>query len=72
MSSPDLIDRVLSELGVVSTADEMVADRELAALRVAVLVEQVFGLTLTDDELRLDLTDRAVLRELLTRSEGNR
>jgi hypothetical protein len=72
MSPPDLIDRVLYELGLAGTAEEMPADRELAALRVAVLVEQVFGLTLSDDELRLDLTDRVVLRELLTRTAGNR
>ena len=71
MRPPDLVDRVLSELGDVSTAaEDAPADGELASLRVAILVEQVFGLTLTGAELGRDLTDRAVLRELLTRIGG--
>ena len=68
MSPTDLVGQVLSELGHVSTPKDLApADRELASLRVAVLLEQVFGLTLTDADLGLDLTDPVVLRELLTR-----
>jgi hypothetical protein len=71
VNPPDLVDRVLSELGDVSNADETAPDgRELVSLRVAVLLEQVFGLTLTDADLSLDLTDPVILRELLTRSRG--
>lgn len=68
MSPTDLVGRVLSELGDVSTPEDLApADRELASLRIAVLLEQVFGYFLTDADLGLDLTDPAVLRELLTR-----
>lgn len=69
MSPTDLVGRVLSELGDVSTPQDLApADRELASLRVAVLLEQVFGLTLTDADLGLDFTDPEVIRELLTRA----
>lgn len=72
MTPIDLVDRVLAELGDVRVPHDVApADRELASLRVAVLLEQVFGMTLTDAELRLDLTDPAVLRNLLTRSSGS-
>jgi hypothetical protein len=71
VSPPDLVDRVLSELGDITSAEEVAPDgRELASLRVAILLEQVFGLTLTDAQLSLDLTDPVVLRELLTRSRA--
>jgi hypothetical protein len=68
VSPTNLVGRVLSELGDVSTPEDLAPDdRGLASLRVAVLLEQVFGLTLTDVDLGLDLTNPVVLRELLTR-----
>jgi hypothetical protein len=68
VNQADLVDQVLSELGDVRSPEDVApADRELAALRVAVLLEQVFGFTLSDIDLGLDLTDPVVLRELLTR-----
>jgi hypothetical protein len=68
VSPTDLVAQVLSELGHLSAPEDLAPeDRELASLRVAVLLEQVFGLTLTDADLGLDLTDPVVLRELLTR-----
>ena len=68
MTTTDLVGRVLAELGHLSTPEGVAPDdRELASLRVAIMLEQVFGLTLTDAELGLDLTDPVVLRELLTR-----
>ena len=71
MSTTGLVDRVLAELGDVRSPETMApADRELASLRVAILLEQVFGLTLTDDELSADLTDPVVLRTLLTQAQG--
>jgi hypothetical protein len=47
-------------------------DPELEALAVAVLVEDVLGIVLDEEDLRADLlTDRARRAALVTRSQGH-
>jgi len=71
-----LVDRVIAELAhqglTVGDGDGDAADRALASLRIGILVEQVFGLTLSDEELGLDLTDPTTLRRLLDGPEAVR
>lgn len=59
--SPDAVDHLLAEaIHMRSTGDE-----ELDALCMAVLVEDVLGLRLADEQIRPDLADGQVLRSLL-------
>lgn len=61
----DLVDRLLAE----SAHLPPLADPELDALRWAVLVEDVLGVVLTDDQITTgDLTDPGWLRSLLASS----
>jgi hypothetical protein len=62
-----LVERLMAELASqrLADGDGAAADGSLAGLRIAILVEEVFGLTLSDQELGLDLTDGPTLRGLL-------
>lgn len=56
MTSP-AVDRILRERSFLRHAAD---DPELQALRTAILIEDVFGVTLTDEQLGSELLDDAV------------
>lgn len=61
-----LIDRFLSECEDLGLRD---ADPQLDAVRMAILVEDVFGVVLTDEQISPAVVgDRAALRNLLVHS----
>lgn len=51
------VDRILRERSFLRSAGD---DPELQALRTAILIEDVFGVTLTDEQLGSDLLDDPV------------
>lgn len=62
MTTP-LLDRVLAELDQLSPES---ADPELETVRLALLIEDVLGVTLTDQQISRDfLLNREALRSLL-------
>jgi hypothetical protein len=62
-----VVERLIAELASqrLPDGDGAAADGSLDSLRIGILVEQVFGVTLSDQELGLDLTDGPTLRGLL-------
>ena len=65
-----LIDRFLSECEDLGLRD---ADPQLDAIRMAILVEDVFGVVLPDDQISPTVVgDRAALRDLLVHSMNTR
>jgi hypothetical protein len=65
-----LIDQFLSECEDLGLRD---ADPQLDAIRMAILVEDVFGLVLSDEQISPTVIgDRAALRDLLAHSMNAR
>jgi hypothetical protein len=66
--TPDVVERVLRDYGALRRPD---ADPQLEAVRVAILVEDVFGVTLSDAEIDpAVLTDASAVAALVVRRWG--
>jgi len=63
----DIVERILRDYDALHRTD---TDPELEAVRVAILLEDIFGIALSDAEIDLVLTNPADAAALVTRLKG--